>query len=306
MQKGHANITQRFLDLESRAYWAAVMWDTTDAMSSEMRTLLTSGLNGACGEPAWRLSKAFLVGSFGPATEHWHANGFDINDDSASRIIGAASVSQTLFWKNTTSLKEALREGVHEDTVAWVWTSLLEAMSLFRNSTKPLLNACEGRIHFLNQANRFGWFEVTLRYCIGVMALVDALKIAKRTDLLEELLNAQTEVEHESFTVLKFGTDNTYEIPAQNLISGSEETSMSTMESIMLSFIALYASPDHIITLARSLLKVVTHRRREGKMDSSIFNHLFSVVFGAVNQLPETSKAVHSARQDLKALSEEI
>ena len=294
-----------FLDLESRAYWAAVMWDTIDAMSSEMRTLLTSGLNGACSEPAWRLARAFLVGSFIPATEQWSGNGFDVNDESVSKIIGAASVSQTLLWKTITSLKEALREGVHEDTVSWVWNSLQEAMKLFQEPVYPLLDACKKHIHFLNQTNRFGWFEVMLRYCVGIMALVDALEIAKRSDLLHQILDIRTNVEHEAITILKFGTDNNYEIPTRSHATGSGSTQTTLIGPAGLSFIALYASPDHVVTLARSILRIVVHKRREGKLDNTVFNHLSSVVFGAINQLPETSKSVYSARQDLEALNKD-
>lgn len=138
VKRGQLNITQSFLDLESRAYWAAVVWDTSDALASDMRTLLTSGLKGACSEPAWRLSKAFLVGSFAPATEGWCLNEAEVTEERASRIIGAASVCQTLLWKNITSVKEALREGVDEETVLWVWGSLQETVGIFNKAIHPL------------------------------------------------------------------------------------------------------------------------------------------------------------------------
>ncbi|KAF2450846.1 hypothetical protein P171DRAFT_427131 [Karstenula rhodostoma CBS 690.94] len=301
VKKGQLNITQPFLDLESRAYWAAVMWDTADAMSSDMRTLLTSGLNGACSEPAWRLSKAFLVGSFGTATEDWCANGFEVTDEGASRIIGAASVCQTLMWKNITSLKEALREGVDEETVLWVWGSLQETLGMFRKSNRPLLGACERRLHFLSRGNRFGWFQITLQYCIGMMILFEALQVAKRSDLVQQLLDVRKEVEHESFAILKFGTDHVYDMPTQDFI-GSEGASISATQSMKLSFMALYAFPHLVVTLAQMMCRVAVQKRRAEELDGAGFAHLSSIVMGSLEQLPKSSRVTRAAMRDLDAV----
>jgi hypothetical protein len=278
------------------------MWDTSDAMSSDMRTLLTSGLNGACGEPAWRLSKAFLVGSFVPATEQWSANGFEIDDEGVSQIIGAASVSQTLMWKNITSVKEALREGVDEDTVLWVWSSLQETMGIFRKSARPLLGACERRIHFINQGNRFGWFEVTLQYCVGIMVLVDALEVAKRSDLLQQLFEVRKEVEHESIAVLKFGTDNVYRMRLQGHAIESGGASTRPIETMGMSFVALYAFPHLIVTLAQLMCKGVVHKRHAEELDRQSFAHLTSILTGCLEHLAQSSRAVQSARRALEVL----
>ena len=280
------------------------MWDTSGAMSSDMRTLLTSGLNGACSEPAWRLSRAFLVGSFGPATKGWCADGFEVTDEGASRIIGAASICQTLIWKNITSVKEALREGVDEETVLWVWGSLQDTMGIFRNSNQPLLGACKRRIHFLRQENRFGWFQIMLQYCIGVMVLVEALKVAKRSDLLRQLHDIRNEVEHESFAILKFGTDNMYYIPAQD-IAGSEGNGTAASQSVKLSFIALYAFPHLVVTLAPLLCAVAVLKRRAGEVDCDGFAHLSSIVMGSLEQLPKSSRVARAALRDLEAVVRE-
>ncbi|KAK7186871.1 3-hydroxybutyryl-dehydrogenase [Paraphaeosphaeria sporulosa] len=300
VKKGLLNITQTFLDLESRAYWAAVMWDTSDAMTSDMRTLLTSGLNGACSEPAWRLSKAFLVGSFGPATEEWCVNGAEVTDERASQIIGAASVCQTLMWKSITSVKEALREGVDEETVLWVWGSLQETMAIFKKSVQPPLSGCERRIHFLSQRNRFGWFQITLQYCIGVMVLVEALQVAKRSDLAQQLHEIRKQVEHDSFAILKFGTDNIYHMPTRGIAESDGDSTPAT-QSLKLSFIALYAFPHLVVTLAQLLGRVAVRKRHTGEVDSAAFAHLSSMVMDSLEQLPKSSRAARAAIRGLEA-----
>ncbi|KAL1612150.1 hypothetical protein SLS60_000373 [Paraconiothyrium brasiliense] len=304
VKKAQANVTQAFLDLESRAYWAAVMWDTSDSLSSDMRTSLTSGLNGACSEPAWRLARAFLVGSFAPGTERWLANGFDLNDENASRIIGAASISQVLMWKNVTSLKEALREGVGEDTVLWVWNSLQDTISIFRKSIRPLLGMCEKQIHFLSQTNRLCWFEITLRYCVGIMVLLDALEVAKRSDLLEQVLEVRNEVEHDSFAVLKFGIDNVYRIPTRGDIHDSEVASLIRRKPMEIPFVVLYAFPQHVVTLAQLVSKAIVQRCHEKKLERSVVAHLASILVDSLDLLPCNSKEIGSARRQLQILVE--
>lgn len=297
-------MTQAVVDIENRAYWAAVVWDVVDALSSDMRTSLTSGLNGACAEPAWRLARAFLVGSFVPATKTWLENGFEVNDDSASRVIGAAWVCQVYMWKNITSVKEALREGVDEDTVLWVWGSLLESLAIFRRSIRPLLTLCEKHIHFLSQENRFGWFEAALNYCVGMMILLEALEGARRSDLVEQLVEVREEVEHEAFAVLKFGTENTFHVlrAGQNL--ALDNTSPILAEPLEIAFVGLHGFPHHMVTLTQLLSGIMVQKRQEATLSEDVFAHLSSILVAALDQLPDSSKAVRCARRDLQAVVE--
>jgi hypothetical protein len=91
--------TLQYVDLESRVYWAAMMWDTSASLSMDSRTSLTSGLKGACAEPTWRLVQSFLVGSFKPSTKHWHSETFEWSDEAAYEMISAASICKTYIWK---------------------------------------------------------------------------------------------------------------------------------------------------------------------------------------------------------------
>ncbi|KAK1948684.1 hypothetical protein LY78DRAFT_675473 [Colletotrichum sublineola] len=132
--------TERYLQLESRIYWAAVGWDTSASLAYNVRASLTSGLKGACVEPVWLLVRAFLVGSFHPQTETWRTKEFKVTDEVARKIFSGAAVGSMYIWKNITSLKEALREGVDEDSLLLTWKSLLDAINVYRTSICPLLN----------------------------------------------------------------------------------------------------------------------------------------------------------------------
>lgn len=294
------------VSVENRAYWAAVAWDVVDALSSGMRTSLTAGLNGACAEPAWRLTKSFLFGSFVPATKTWLADGFEVDDESASRVIGAASVCHVYMWKLVTSLKEALREGVDEESVLWVWEELLESLTLFRRSIRPLLTLCEKHIHFLSQQNRFGWFETGLNYCVGMMVLFEVLEVAKRSEYMQQLVEVRGEVQQEAFAVLKFGTENTFHILrcGQNL--APDGTSPIPAEPMDIALVGLYVLPHHLVTLIQLLCRSILQRRQKAALSQGVFTHLSSILVAALAKLPDSSKVVRSARRDLQVVIEGI
>jgi hypothetical protein len=63
--------TEEYLNLESRAYWATVIWDASDSMTLNFRSMLSYGLKGACSEPVWELSESFLVDSSHQRTADW-------------------------------------------------------------------------------------------------------------------------------------------------------------------------------------------------------------------------------------------
>ncbi|KAK7755324.1 hypothetical protein SLS62_002550 [Diatrype stigma] len=301
-----ASITQAYMDYENRAYWAAVTWDTSSSLSLNLRTLLTSGLNGACSEPAWRLARTFLLGSFHTRTEPCRTNGFEPSDEVAYQVITAAGVCKLHVWKNITSLKEALREGVEETTVLFVWKALREAMDIFEASFRPLLNKCERRLHFMNQLNRLCWYEVNLRYYLGLLLLGNAIEMADRSDLLSQIAKTILDAEHEIFNVLKFGIDNTYTIPGPG--PGTDVNNMSTLDAISdlpekpitASFIAIDPHPNLVVDSVLLVNKVVSHRYRQGEITHDAYSYLSAILLKALGQLPQSSKSVHAARESLQ------
>ncbi|KAH9237663.1 hypothetical protein K456DRAFT_1364148 [Colletotrichum gloeosporioides 23] len=118
-------VSAKFLDLETRIHWTAVVWDTESSLTSNLRASLTSGLKGACLEPVWLLVRAFLVGSFLPQSKDWLINGLQVCDKTATEILSAASVANVYLWKTITSLKEALREAVNETCLLSTWEATL-------------------------------------------------------------------------------------------------------------------------------------------------------------------------------------
>ncbi|KAF2796717.1 hypothetical protein K505DRAFT_406193 [Melanomma pulvis-pyrius CBS 109.77] len=285
-----ANLTQAYLDLESRAYWAAVMWDTSSSLTLNFRTSLTSGLKGACSEPAWRLARSFLC--------------FEASDEAASRVISAAAVCKLYVWKNIASLKEALREGVDEDGVLFAWNALRDAMDIFKTTIRPLLNNCERRLHFLDQVSRLSWYEVSSQYYLGILVLVDAIEAADRSDLLPGVTEARQDAEHESFNVLKFGVESTYTFhgPGEdpNVASKFDGTTDLPRRPMTASFVAIDPYPHHVVDSVLLMGKVIGRKYRQGKIKQGAYSHLSSTLLDALGQLPQSSKSVQAARANLQ------
>lgn len=298
------SLTQAYLDFESRAHWAAVMWDTSNSLNLNLRTSLTSGLNGACSEPAWRLARTFLVGSFHPETEHWRINGFEVSDEVASQIITAAAICKLYVWKNITSLKEALREGVDEESVLFVWKALLDAIDIFKNSIRPLLNNCERRLHFMDQLIRRSWYEVNLEYYLGILVLINTIEAANRSDLLLQITEARQDAEHESFNVLKFGIESTYTIHGPGGDSSTaERLDASTefpAEPITASFVAIDPQPSHVVDSVFLMNEVISREYRRGKIKHGTYSYLSSTLTKALGQLPQSSKCIRAAQETLQ------
>jgi hypothetical protein len=150
----YAYIESQHVDLGSRAYLAAMSWDTSSPLSLGHCTALTSGLKGACSEPTWRLIKSFLLGSFQPKTESWRTKGVAVINEAAHETIAGATICKIYIWKNITSLKEALREAVDEDSMLLAWNALLDALDIFKTSIRPLFDICERQLHFIDQPVR--------------------------------------------------------------------------------------------------------------------------------------------------------
>ncbi|OTB07866.1 hypothetical protein M426DRAFT_317757 [Hypoxylon sp. CI-4A] len=293
-----------YLDLESRAYWAAVMWDTSSSLTSNFRSSLTSGLKGACSEPVWRLVRSFLVGSFHPRTEDWRTKGFEVSDSTASQILSAAGVCKLYLWKITTSLKEALREGVDEETLLFTWQSIHDTLDIFKTTIRPLLNVCERKLHFLDQLYRFRWYEVNLQYYLGIMIMVNTLEVTRRSDLLAEVMEARKDAEDESFNVVKFGIESTYTIqpPSENLGTSSIPgcATPSSQSPIVTSFITIDPYPHHLIDAVILMSKAIIRKHRQGDIKHETYSYLSSILFEALEKLPPYSKSAQIARDSLK------
>ena len=294
------HLTEEFVNLESRAYWATVTWDTSDSMTLNFRSTLCSGLKGACGEPVWQLTKAFLTTSFHNQSDEWRKKGFKVSGGLAPQIISATSICAIYTWRTIASLKEALREGVGEATVDFAWAALLDAIDIFQTTIQPLLSNCERQLHFLSQVDRFNWYVVVLLYYLGILILVDALEAAKRPDLLQQLSETSLGAEHECFNVLKFGLESTYTIATNQVESSQAFNSSLSTSSLMISFVAIDPYPHHVIAAIRLMNKAFLQQCVQGTIEDEAYVQVASTLCKALDQLPQNSKAVQSARDNMQ------
>ncbi|KAI0382252.1 hypothetical protein F5Y04DRAFT_51517 [Hypomontagnella monticulosa] len=304
------SLPQAYLDFESRAYWAAMMWDTSSSLTMNVRTSLTSGLNGACSEPTWRLVRTFLLGSFPSITEPPRTSDFEMSNNTASKIIANAAVCQLQNWKDISSLKEALREGVEEDTVLFVWKALHDVLDIFKTSVRPLLDICGRHLHFADQASRLRWYMINLQYYLGILVLADSIEAANRPDLLSQIEDAKRDAEVESINILKFGLDNTYTIYEprgdSNTTSGLPTAVEEPQEPITVSLVAIDPHPDHVVDLVLLVSKVISRKYRQGSINQNIYSHLSIILLKTIEQLPQSSKTVRSAHNTTQRLYSSI
>ncbi|KAF3810412.1 hypothetical protein GCG54_00000458 [Colletotrichum gloeosporioides] len=300
-------VSTKFLDLETRLYWTAVVWDTESSLTSNLRASLTSGLKGACLEPVWLLARAFLVGSFIPQSKSWLINGFEVYDKTATEILSAASVANVYLWKTITSLKEALREGVDEKSLLSTWEATLDALEIYNISICPLLGLCERRLNFLNQESRLNWFELNLKHYLGILKMVEALEAASRSDLLAQITETRQEAEREIVNVLKFGTETKCNIHTaaatahRTRASGLQDYTSSEESAVSMSpWIA------QIVESVSLLSKIIHTRYLEKSMQYDACTYLVRLAADVFDHLPNDVRCVGDGQDSLQKLREMI
>lgn len=298
---GSSKLTDSFLRTEARAYWAALTFDTSASLSLNFRSTLTSGLHGVETETCWRTLK-MGAGSFRTRTEEWRRNPYAMTEDEVLQVIAGAVACKLLIWKWVSVLKEALREGSEEDKVHQAWTAFLEAIELFRETFRPLLNDCQRRLPFLGQVERLNWYELMLHYYLGILILVDAMEAAQRTDLLSQFQDTRLEAEHELFNMIKFGLESQYTInAAQRRVESTVRASDPIVDqAITASFIAIDPYPHHVVAAAQLMHKVVSREYSQGKIKLEAYKYLNGTLLECLEQLPQTSKSVQAARHYLQ------
>ncbi|EXJ87228.1 hypothetical protein A1O3_04187 [Capronia epimyces CBS 606.96] len=204
-----SNITSTFLSAESRAYWGALIFDTSASLTLNFRSSLTSGLHGVGTESSWQALK-MGAGSFHTRTEEWRRGSVELTEDMVKQVIAAASAGNLYLLKMIAVLKEALREGYEEKKLAGAWTCALEALDMFKVTFLPLLRLCQRRLRFLGQVERLNWYELMLHHFLGILLLIDGIEAADRSDLLSQLTETRADAEREILNTLQFGLDSTY------------------------------------------------------------------------------------------------
>lgn len=292
-------ISFNYVNLESRAYWAAMTWDTSTSLLSDCRTSLTSGLKGACSEPTWRLVKAFLLGSFTHKTQRWHEDDVELVGQRVEEIVAAASICNTYIWKNITSVKEALREGVSDGEVDFAWKALLDAIDIFSVSIRPLLIRCQTISQCLDQRLRFSLYQVKIRHCLGVLILLEALEAAARSDLLREVRSMSDHALPASFDVLRFGLENPYSIERPVDESAHVLGSRSTITSTLM---AIDPYPQYVVDMVLILHKRLCPGEIQGQNVQNIDPYQMVILSRSLHQLPQSARSVREALTKISTL----
>jgi hypothetical protein len=286
----------KFLDDESRVYWAALTWDTAAAVALNFRSSFGGGLKAVTVEPAWTLSKGFLLTSFQAKSQEWLKPDSEITDDIAAQILAGAGICRNYVWRSIASLKQALREAANEDDFLFTWRMVLEGLEMFRTIIRPLLDSLARRLHFLTHDQRFNYYETTIHYYLGVLLLVDAIEMSHRSNFLTQLNDVKLDAEREALNTLKFGLESTLTVR----IAPEQAAPEFDCSSATVSFIAVDPIPHHLIALVELMHKSISRKLARGNIQQEAYTHLLTILLDAVKQCPQSSRAVTTVRESLE------
>ena len=254
------------LDLENRACWAAVIWDTSASLAQNVRSSLITGLKGGCSEPTWVVTRSFLVGSWESQAKRWRRG--KMTGDTTSQALAAAAIARLYMWRTVASLKEGLVEGETDDAIRAAWEALCDARDIYTTTVAPVLRSCEKWLDSLSQETRLRWYEETLQYCMGILILVDAVQAAERSDFLTQLEHVRAEAAGQLSEVIEMGLKSSF-----------------VMDDEQRSFVAVDPYPHYCLAALQLLVKA-------GTCDVDMIRR-------ALQELPDTSKSVSIAREAL-------
>lgn len=285
--------SNNFMNAESIAHWAALIFDTSASLTLSIRPVLSSGLFGFESDWCWCLVQSCTELFNGSATE-WSG---EMTESRANQVVAAGSMYKLRMWKLEAVFREALRDGHDDSAVSKVYNAIIEGIEQFNQVYGDLLEACQKRIHFLSQASKLRWQELILHYNLGILLVVDAIDATQRYDLLPRLSAARTEAEVSVVNALKFGIENTYTI---TLHSGTSPTSNSIDDGRMVvPMLAIDPYPHHVVAAVQLMRKVVDRDLATERINDDTHGTLTSILRRALELLPGSSKSVVSARRQV-------
>lgn len=128
-----------------------------------------------------------------------------------------------------------------------------------------------------------------LHYHLCILIMIDAIEIARRTDILEQLSVTKSEVEGSTMNCLVFGLSNYFAIPRR------ESERQDAFVKVPL--IAIDPYPHHVVAAVQLLWKGTERDYDSGKLDQGTFENLQSILLQALGLLPQTSKSVRIAKE---------
>lgn len=131
--------------------------------------------------------------------------------------------------------------------------------------------------------------ELMLHYHLSILIMIDAIEIANRTDILDQLSITKSEVEGSAMNCLVFGLGNKFAIPKRQ---GEKQDGF-----IEVSLIAIDPYPHHVVAAVQLLWKGMEKDYETGQLDTGTFKHIHSILLKTLDLLPQTSKSVCSAKE---------
>lgn len=306
--------TTEYITAESKAFWAALTFDTSASLTLNCRSLLSAGLFGFEEESSWRLVRA---GSkiFYETVKEWTANKhMKITDDMANEIISTSTAWKLLTWKLVAVFKEALRDGHDESEINSTFVKIVSSIKEFDTVYRPPLLSCKDRMPFLSERVRFRWCKLSiagkscrsksmdlkmtnfsadsmmLHYHLCILLLVDILEASHYFSLLEEIQDAAGVAENAVMNTLEFGLRNLYTIQ----VDIGDYPSVVRGKAVPI--LAFDPYPHHVVACVRLIGKAIERDLQAGKLSPPAYQSVHETLRQVLEQLPGTSKSVQAAR----------
>jgi hypothetical protein len=134
-----------------------------------------------------------------------------------------------------------------------------------------------------------------VHYHLSLLIMIDAIEIARRTDILEQLSITKSEVEGGALNCLLFGLNNQFTIPKRE---GAVQDSV-----VKVPLIAIDPYPHHVLATVQLLWKGIERDYEAGQHDQGTFAHIRSILLRTLELLPQSSKSVQNAKEQTQLSS---
>ena len=146
-----------------------------------------------------------------------------------------------------------------------------------------------------------------LHYHMGILVLLDAIEAAGRMDLLPKLEKTRTESEQGVINILKFGLEARCPVQVDHrMFSAVTQTIAPPIAKGTASFIAIDPYSHHVVASTQLVSKAIIREHRAGRVGADAFINLQETLVTALQHLPDCSKSVQIAREQLRKTMFEV
>jgi hypothetical protein len=130
--------------------------------------------------------------------------------------------------------------------------------------------------------------ELMIHHSLAILITIDAIEIASRSDILEEMCIPRSDAEGCLLNCLKFGLSNYFTIPKNQVGEGNVGP---------FALVAVDPYPHHVVAGVQLLWKGLERDYDDGKVDRAACEDLQSTLLQVLQLLPQTSKSVRKATE---------